>query len=722
MRGYSINRRRFLKSTGLVSVAFSMSPGLACGELPPTYLSPDSDVVDSWLKVLDDGRIQVITGKLELGQGIKTAILQVAAEELSMSMDRMEIIIADTDKTPNEGYTAGSRSIESSAMSVRMAAATAREIVFEMARKKFNSDAYTTINQGVITCGMNRISLSDLLEGRYFKSGIRKNVPLYSKTQRKITGTSVKRRDIEDMVHGRPVYVHDLRFEGMVHARMVRPNSYGASLVEANENEISQMPGFIKAIKKENFFAVISSEEYQAIKICEKASRLATWKGGMELPTGKSLPEYLKTLKTDSNIDHSEGDWENELQGSAVLHEAEFFKPYIMHASNGPSCAVAHYANNELTIWTHSQGVYPLRASISSWLSMPEERIHVKGVPGSGCYGHNGADDVAAEAAFIALQYPDKHVRLQWMREEENCFEPYGTAMLMKLQAGLDANGLITGWKYDLWSDSHSTRPGGRASNLLPGQATGSPPPEGGFRGGATRNAVPYYALANIEVFSHIFKGPLRISALRGLGAYANIFAIECFMDELAEKAKKHPLDFRVAHLEDSRAKDCLTQLKKMTAKTSLEEGEGIGFAFSRYKNSASYCGIAASVGVDPVTGSVALKKMWSVTDSGEVINPDGLKNQIEGGMIQSASWALMENVEFDKNQVISRDWYSYPILRFDNIPEVEVHLIDRPDQPPLGAGEAAQGPATAAVINAIYAASGVRIRNLPVDVSLLRS
>jgi CO/xanthine dehydrogenase Mo-binding subunit len=350
-------------------------------------------------------------------------------------------------------------------------------------------------------------------------------------------------------------------------------------------------------------------------------------------------------------------------------------------------------------------------------LHLSSENIHVTGVPGSGCYGHNGADDVAADVSLLAMAYPDTHIRLQWSREEEHTWEPYGSAMIMKASAHLDNGGKISGWKYELWSDNHTARPGGNAKNLLAARYLETPliPGAGGYRGGATRNSEPYYSIPNQQIDAHFFNGPLRVSALRSLGAYANIFAIESFMDELAEKAGKDPYEFRIMHLQDERAKAVIRKLQELTATQKTDADSGIGMAFSRYKNSAAYCAVAALVSADKKEGTIRVHKMWAAIDAGEVINTDGLINQTEGGMIQSASWTLKEQVKFDNRHITSSDWEAYPIFRFNEIPDVEVVVLNQPEQEPMGAGEAAQGPAAAAIANAVYRACGKRIRELPI-------
>ncbi len=710
----SVKRREFLKAAGSLTIGFSIA-GAACvrGAEPVLQPLPDEDQINAWLRITGSGKVQVITGKMELGQGLSTAIRQVAAEELSLPVEQTEIQLAETGVTPDEGYTAGSRSMESSAMNVRRASACAREKLVSLAAEKWGVPATEVrMENGKLVHDNKEQTLADLLAGRQLTDTILEPGEIYAKTRRKTVGHPVPREDIARMVRGKMTYVQDLRFDGMVHARIIRPPSYTARLEHIDISGWQDDPS-VTIIRDGSFVGVIAGDEWEAIRVSRQLKDKITWKEGDPLPRG-SLKDQLTALPADSRVDERTGDPDGMIGDNT--HEATYFKPYIMHAANGPSCAVALYDNNQLSVWTHSQGVYPLRSSLAAMLNIPAGQISVKGVPGSGCYGHNGADDVAAEAALLAMNYPGRHVRLQWMREEEHGWEPYGTAMLMKLKAGIDGEGRIMGWTYDLWSDGHSTRPGGNAGSLLPARFLEKPhpAPSGGFRGGATRNARPYYVLENMQLSSHIVSGPLRFSALRGLGAYANIFAIESFMDELAEKAGKDPVDFRVMHLEDPRANYCLEGLREMISGVRTGENEGLGIAFSRYKNSATYCAVAALVdATDPNRPEV--RQMWAFADAGEVINPDGLKNQLEGGMIQSASWALYEEVDFDSQHVTSQDWNTYPILRFQEAPTVEVRLIDRPDEPPLGAGEASQGPATAAIVNALYRATGSRYRELPV-------
>ncbi|RCR66907.1 xanthine dehydrogenase family protein molybdopterin-binding subunit [Larkinella punicea] len=725
------SRRNFLKTAGCLTIGFSFScQPLSASEKPPWQDSLPGSLrqqpqINAWLEVLDDGRIRIFTGKLELGQGIRTAIAQVAAEELDMDLNKVEVHLAETGRTPHEGYTAGSGSIENSAMAVRYAAAAARQKLLELAANRWDKPAdQLNVANGKVQqkTGAEQFTFAQLLNGKQLEDDVRLPVALKPKSDYRWVGKPIPRTDIERMARGEPVYVQDLRFPGMVHARVVRPLAQGAKLRSFDVAALKKtVPGVLKTVINGNFLGILATEEYEAVQSQLFAREQARWETAKPLPDEKKLAEYIKKIPAKTRTVKESGDLKTIQQQEGSLLKASYFKPYHMHGSIGPSCAVALYQENKLHIWTHSQGVYPLREALKEMLGLETDAIHVVGVPGSGCYGHNGADDVAADAALLAMAYPGKHVRLQWSRDDEHGWEPYGSAMRMEAEARLDRSGKITHWRYDLWTDSHSTRPGGEPGNLLVARSIEKPfsAPSGGYSGGGYRNSEPYYTIPNLKVDAHFFEGPLRVSALRSLGAYANVFAIESFMDELAEKAGKDPLEFRLAHLDDERAMAVVKKLQELTRSEKMAANEGIGFAFSRYKNVATYCAVAARVFVDTKTCTVQVRKMWSVIDAGEVINPDGLKNQTEGGMIQSASWTLKEQVTFGREHVSSRDWRSYPIFRFSDIPEVEVVIIDRPTEKPLGAGEAAQGPTAAALTNAIYRACGKRIRDLPINLEV---
>jgi nicotinate dehydrogenase subunit B len=723
-----MNRRNFLKNTGCLAIGFSLSGSFIDARSPMMQELPESikrhPNINAWLEVLANGQVRIFTGKLELGQGISTAIAQVAAEELDLTMDRVEIVLADTVRTPNEGYTVGSGSIEQSAMAVRIAAAAARHKLLELAAQQFNVPIdQLTMAGGTITTssGERSITFNQLLNGKQITDKIQSPVALKPKGSYKLVGKAIPRNDIKRMVRGGSFYIQDLRFPGMVHAGIVRAPAYEAKLLQLDEKALQEHnQGILKTVVNGSFVGVIAQEEYQALKAQRWLQQHSKWSAGNKLPAGADLITYLKTLPAKTERDNEKGSMPKD---TSSWIKAQYFKPYLMHASIGPSCAIALYNNNRLHVWSHSQGIYPLRESLAEMLQLKVEQIDVTGVPGSGCYGHNGADDVAADAALLAMAYPGKHIRLQWTREDEHAWEPYGSAMIMEVAAELDSSGKINSWQYDLWSDTHSIRPGGKANNLLAAQYVEKPFKEKqGYSGGAFRNSEPYYTIPNQQVNGHLFKGPLRASALRSLGAYANVFAIESFMDELAEKAGIDPFEFRLMHLSDERAKAVIRRVQELIATVKPVVNTGIGIAFARYKNSASYCAVAAQVQVQPTKRTIQVQKMWAAIDAGEVINIDGLINQTEGGMIQSASWTIMEQVQFDAQHITSRDWISYPIMRFDQIPEVEVAVLNRPNEKAMGAGEAAQGPAAAAIANAVYKAGGKRIRHLPLIKEMIKN
>ena len=395
-----------------------------------------------------------------------------------------------------------------------------------------------------------------------------------------------------------------------------------------------------------------------------------------------------------------------------------------MHGSIGPSCAIAQFKDGELIVWSHGQGMFPLQASVAELLRMPKEKVRCIHVEGSGCYGHNGADDAGAGAALLAVAFPGRPVRLQWMRDQEHTWEPYGSAMLSEVRGTLDAGGNVIDFSYDVWSNTHSTRPES-AGNTMVGWliaqpfAQPEPKPIPQPTGGGDRNAIPFYKFPSAKVTHHFVpQMPIRVSALRSLGAYMNVFAIESFMDELAAAANLDPVEFRLKHLDDPRAREVIeTVADHFDWKNWRKVGphHGRGFAFAKYKNLAAYVAVALDLEVDRESGHIRLGRAVAADDSGQAVNPDGIKNQVEGAIVQAASWTLLEQVAFDRTRIKSRDWATYPILRFEDVfRSVEVHILDRPGQPYLGTGEGGQGPTAAAIGNAVAHATGQRIRELP--------
>ncbi len=708
----------------LIPLAFCQTKG-ATNENPPYQVTPlrphiDNKLIDSWIRLDAEGYLTILSGKQELGQGIKIALIQIAAEELDISPDRCRIINADTGQTANEGFTAGSNSVEGSGKAIRNAAAEARLYLLKLAAQKWKTKPESlSVENGIVKSPSgDETTYWKLLEGKFIEGTVTgEAIPKNPKTY-KYVGHSLKREDIHKMVMGESHFVHDLRMPGMLHARVVHPPSYQDRLVSVDLAEVNAMPGIVKVIRNGSFLAIVAEREYQAIKAWTKLKSLGVWeKSPIDILPSQLIGSIKSSSGKPEEVKASPG-IEEVISKAAINHQAEYFRPYQMHASMGPSCALAIWEENLLTVWTATQGVYPVRATLADLFSLDEEKIRCIGVPGSGCYGQNGADDVSGEAALIAKELPGRHIRLQWMREDENKWEPYGTTMAFQLSAGMDSEGTITAWDTNVWSDSHSTRPNGRAASFVSARHLENPFEftKGGFSAGSYRNGIPEYSIPAKQLHLYNYSGPLRVSSLRGLGAYGNTFAMESFLDELIHKAGKDPIDFRIKNLEDPRAKAVLEKLGEKTEWKSRQKtaNNGFGIAYSRYKNSTSYFAVLAEVEINKAAKSYRLKKLTGVIDSGLVINPDGLINQTEGGMIQAASWSMLEEVNYDQNGITSIDWFTYPILRIMEVPEVEVYIIDRPDTPPMGAGEAAMGPVSAAIANAIFDATGSRIRDLP--------
>lgn len=719
------NRRSFIKAAGSLTVLFSLeytgllASALTMGnpELPEVLRRTPS--LSAWLEVLANGSVRVFTGKVELGQGLCGAIAQVTAEELDLNVAQVEVVIADTRRTPNEGFTGGSFSTESSVLSIRYAAAAARKELIDLAAAllKVPAEELLMANGKISTRSSGHsVPFFALLEGKKLKTEVRLPIQLKPKEQYLISGKSVQREDFKQMIVGAEMYIQDLRFPGMVHARTVSPPAYDARLISLDETALKNTGPILKIIKDGSFVAVICEDEYQSIKAQLQLSVLAKWSASQKPTPGKSMPELLKSLTVATNkVKVAPVPFPEE----AKAIKAAYYKPYVMHGAIAPSCAIARYENGLLEIWTHSQGAYPLRDFISRVVKIPADKIQVTCIRGAGCYGHNGSDDAAAEAALIAVAFPGRHIRLQWSREQEHAWEPYGTAMYMELEAVLAKDGKIAHFRNSVWSDAHYIRgnPGylnveGLRANPVAQKA--NPAGSGGYR-----NADLYYTVSNQTITAIFFSGSLRTSNHRSLGSYANLFAVESFMDELAAQAGIDPFDFRIMHLEDKRAIEVLERLKRTVNTLPKEKHAGMGIGFSRYKNSAAYIAIAAQVKVHPSTFKITPVKLWAVVDVGEVISLDSVINQIEGGMIQATSWTLFEEVGFEQKTVNSRNWASYPIIRFNDIPEVAVEVISRPNEKLQGVGEIAMCATPGAIANAINRACGKRIRNLPVGEQL---
>jgi CO/xanthine dehydrogenase Mo-binding subunit len=737
-RNHGLTRRGLLAGSGALVVSFSLS-GLARGQITQTPQQPtpvpvapkapelpgalESDpYLDSWIRIDADGQVTVFTGKAELGQGLKTAIRQCAAEELKIDPMSIKLITADTGLTPNEGFTAGSMSMQNSGTAVRNAAAQVRELLIGQAATKLGVDPGSLhAEAGKIVGGPQPTPYGALVADQMLHVEAQPQSKLTPTDAFTVMGKPLARVDIPGKVTGGVAYVQDLRLDGMLHGRVVRPPSYKATLVKADIEGVGKMPGVVKVVRDGSYLGVIAEGEWQAIKAMRTLARSAKWNETTELPDFAHLPDALRALPIQDGI---VADTKTAPTGVTKTFEAWFTRPYQMHGSIGPSCAVGVLADDgTTTVYTHTQGVYPDRDAIAEMLGVDKAKVRCVHTEGSGCYGHNGADDAAADAALLARAVPGKPVRVQFMREQEHAWEPYGPAMVTHLKAGIDADGKIAAWDYELWSNSHGTRPGS-AGELVSARYLAKPFPEDpqklriSSNGSGDRNADPGYTLPQKHVVWHFMADmPVRVSSLRALGAYCNVFSLESGMDELAILAGADPVEFRLKHMDDPRGQDVI----KLAAKNfdwagwKPKAGRGRGFAYARYKNHAAYLAVALEVEVDRDSGFVRVVRVNAAIDSGEIVNPDGIKNQTEGGIIQSMSWTLFEQVTFDKSRITSIDWQTYPIARFGSIPDsIDVAVIGRPGQPFLGTGEAAQGPTPAAIANAIRDAIGVRIHDLP--------
>jgi len=693
--------------------------------------------LDSWLQIHADGRITVSTGKVELGQKLKTAFAVIAAEELDVDPGRITVRTAETGGSPNEGYTSGSNSMEDSGTAIRQAAAEARKILLDLASEHLGAAPETlAVTDGEVRAGRSgpRVTYWELMGGKRFDRKVSAETAPKRPDLYRLIGNPVPAEGFEALVSGAVDFVHDLALPQMAHARVVRPPNYHARLLDLDDTAVRALPGVLQVIRDGRFLAVVCAREEQAVWAASRLSGLAVWDQSKGLASGDIFEQLKSNPRRSLPVvegvpQEAPGSPSTAPAGAAATLSATYLRPYTMHGSMAPSAAMARYddpGNDDrgLKIWTHSQGVYPLRKALASVLEIPEDTIHVVHVPGAGCYGHNGADDVALDAALAARAVPGRPVLLKWERGDEHGWEPYGPAMVMDLQASLDDGGRVIFWSHETYSDTHTARlvtPDDTSRLLAAGHlgkplAAPKPKPNMGFHGGIHRNADPLYDFPECRVVKHLVEDlPLRTSALRSLGAYGNVFAAESFMDELALASGGDPLAFRLEHLTDARGRAVLEAAAATADWRSAPraDGQGQGLAFARYKNIKCFAAVVIDLQVDDY-GAIHLQRAVIAADAGQIVDPEGLKSQLEGGLIQSASWTLKEQVTYDGGGILSRDWDSYPILTFPEVPKIETVLIDRPDQPFLGAGEATQGPTAAAIANAVFDAVGLRLRRLP--------
>lgn len=726
-----ISRRGFLAASGSLTVAFALPVALdPTGALAQEVkLHGDlkkSPMLDHWIRVNADGTVNLNIGKVELGQGIKTAYAQVAADHLDIGIDRLVITSGDTFVTPDQGTTAGSGSMPAAHGALRVVAAEVREILLGLAAARLGTGTDgMSVEDGTITAADGRkVAYWDLVDGQTLHREATGKARLKDASEYRLVGKPVPRLDIPAIMMGEPIFLQDQRPEGMVFGQVVRPPTYKAKLTALDAGVAEGMPGVLKVVIRNSFVGVIAERQDQVLAAADALRKAASWQVEKALPGNANMKEWLRAQEAvvEKKLDKPRSGG----AAPAKVMRQEYYRPYQMHGSMGTSAAIATMgADGVLTVQTHSQSVFPTAKAIALMLGMDEAKVRLQHVQAAGCYGHNMADDAAADAAILAEALPGRPVYLQYTREDEHKWEPYGSAMLMSIEAGVDGDGNVLDWDFHVRSTPHGARPGGNPSNLLSARyldpkfdvSTIPKKSGGGPNYNTARNAIADYAFPGHVVTDHFIRqDPVRVSSTRGLGAYANIFATESFMDELAHDAGVDPVEYRLRHMQDQRARDCITAAAERFGWAGYQKGRnrGRGFAYARYKNYAAMSAVALEVEVTPRNGRIRVLRVVTASDAGTIVNPDGLINQIEGGLMQMLSWTLKEEVRFDDTSILSSDWASYPFLTFTEAPTVENILIDRPGEPYLGAGETLVGQAAAAVANAVFDATGVRMRDLP--------
>jgi CO/xanthine dehydrogenase Mo-binding subunit len=717
-----------------MSTNATVTPGL------PASLKTNP-LLNQWLQFLPDGSVQVKTGKVELGQGILHALKVLAAEELCVSLAQVTLCEADTASGPDEGMTSGSLSIQDSGVAIRHACAHARHLFLQQCAQQHSCAADELhVLSGVVHKGTQRIAAyADLAPHINWQQAVDIEKTKLPSSAWQWVGHDLERADVRALVEGEPIFIHDRVLPDMLHARMVRSDALHATLDEtswqAAQTLAQQWPSSSTLVRDGGLMGVLGANERDVNLHAQQVLQTLRWQAKPLGLSASSLPKDMQAQTLDAQVFHTSGEPATSAGTGSVdatqTFSATYFRPFLHHASIGTSCAIAQWFSDStqstaLKVWSHSQGIFALRRDLALSFGLTDAQVHIKHVRGAGCYGHNGADDVAFDAAWIAKHANGRPVRLVWSRRDEMIWSPIAPAMTVRVTAKVDARHQLLDWQQEVWSQGHSSRPGRAATPALLGSwQTEKPFPAlepinvaAAAGAGAERNSVPPYRASHIQVLANRVLGwPMRTSALRALGAHANVFAAESMIDELAHASNTDPLAYRLSLLDDVRARDALqavadaSQWNALRQQCQLQEGRGVGVAYARYKGKGAYCAVVAQV---HVTDVVRVEHLWVAADVGLVVQPDGAKLQLEGGAIQSTSWALKEAAQFDETSITSNDWEHYPILRFSEVPQVHVQLMARSDQPSLGAGEAAQGPTTAAIANAVFHALGVRVHRLP--------
>ncbi len=686
------SRRELLKTGSALMVSFALGTRTqaqtATGTDAALGKPVDPGEVDSFLAVHADGSVTVYTGKVDLGTGLRIAIRQMAAEELELPVERVSLVEGDTALTPDQGGTGGSTGLTRGGVEVRQAAATARE-------------------------ALHKMTPADLASGKRFNLKVDPKAPLKDPKTYRVVGQPVQRPEIPFKATGRHPYVQDFTTAGMLHGRVIHPPAAGAKLLSADEASIRAIPD-VRVVRIENFLGVVAKDEWAAVRAARELK--ATWGEGPALPGSENLDAYVRQGAIDrDDAVVNRGNAATAMAGAAKKLSATYFWPNQGHASLGPSCAVADVRDGGVTVWSSVQASHGLRLNLAKIFAMPPAKVRVVYMDGAGCYGGNGNDDVAADAVLLSKAVGSP-VRVQWMRQDEHGWDPKGPQQLLDMRAGLDEQGNIAAWEAEMWVPMN--KPGGRP--LLSIDAAGLAQDHGQGAGLMTQNADPPYAAPHVRVVAHYLKDtPLRPSNLRAPGKIANVFAVEAFTDELAAAAGVDPVEYRLRGLTDPRAIAVIRRTADMFGwqpKTtrSQQAGIGRGFAYARYKQAENYVAMAMEVAVDRSTGQIQVRRVACAHDCGLIVNPNALRNQVEGLIVQTLSRTIHEEVKFDASRVTSVDWVSYPILRFPEAPAIEVALLDHPELPLYGAGEAAAVTVPGALANAIYDATGVRLRRAP--------